>query len=174
MLEEALKRKLSKRNKKKGDDSTDLAAAMHDSAGNPKDGPMQGMIATSAESRETGVRDPSADEADAEAKSTENMTSSPPLTFQPTSGAGVAQDEADHAVQRDTPTLVKTPHIMDSVDLLPLSVFAVLLRQLNHESLECALLACKDEAMLMTVLSWGWDGDSGFEGEGWLRGEGGG
>jgi hypothetical protein len=132
-MEEALRRKLNKRNKKKGDDITDPAAPVvakqnsgkpQPAAGNPEDGPMQGMIAASADSSEIGIRDPHAEAAAAEAKSSENTATSPPLTFQSASGAVVdAEDEGDAVVQRDIATMVERPPISHSVGLLPLSAF---------------------------------------------------
>ena len=94
-MEEALKRKLNRRNKKKGDEAADPAAqaAEQDSgkpqpeAGNPEERPMQGMVAASAKSVEVEVCDSAAGDAAAEAKSSESAASSPPLTFQLASDA---------------------------------------------------------------------------------------
>lgn len=137
-MEEALQRKLNKRNKKKGADSSDPAApATKQDSGNPQparenpeDGPMQGMIAASADSRETGLCDSRAESSASEAKYTENSLSSPPLTFQSSCGVVVdAQDKCDPAIQRDIDAMVERPPIPHSVgrSLFP----PVLLLQLN-------------------------------------------
>ena len=116
-MEEALQRKLNRRNKKKGDPSTDPAApvAMQVSGSpQPAGGThevvlMQGMIAASEDSTEIGLQDPKteiSEVAAAEAQSAENIASSPPLTFQPASGALINAQDEDPATRHETANMV--------------------------------------------------------------------
>ncbi len=157
-MEEALKRKLNKRNKKKGDESTDSAApvAQQDPAapvaqlsisGISEGGPMQGMLAASADPTESGVQDPTSETAAVEDTATENTALSPPMTFQPASGAVIdVQDVGNSAVQRDTAATVECPHIPHAVGPNSPSLRLSCLTPPSASSNKNALPPCKDAA----------------------------